>query len=110
MKIIGNRLCPAHGNAGGKVRVRAKHPTAFAALRVRIEMHNLTSRMHPRIGATGAGDRYGFIGDFRQTRFDRRLHTRRVSEPLPAVEIRPVVFNAQCNAHNVVPLKNKKAR
>ena len=63
VKVVTDGLHPGDTDIVGKIAVRTKQPAAVAALAVRVEMHNLTGRMHTGVGATGADDLDRFVGD-----------------------------------------------
>ena len=100
MEIVGDRLRPEHGDARRQVGTRAERPAARAALGVGIKMHDLAGRVHPGVGAPGAGDFDRLVGDLRQRSLDRGLRARTMAQPLPTVEIGAVVFDAECDAQN----------
>lgn len=61
-------------------------------------MHDLFERVNAGVGAAGAVNDHGMIGDPRQRGFQRSLHARHAGLCLPAVKVGAVVLDAQRDA------------
>lgn len=109
MKIVADMMRPHHADVVGEIAVETELPATIVAFIASIKMHNLAARMHARIGAAGANDFNGFVGDLGQSLFEPLLYAEARLLALPAVVRSPVVLNAECDA-NVLSLVVQQVR
>ncbi|EJX04930.1 hypothetical protein EVA_06962 [gut metagenome] len=93
MKIRGHDPSPMDRYAGRQQAVEPPHPVSFRPIRRRIKTHHLLRGMHPGIRPTGADRRRVHTQETLQRQFESGLDRRTVRLNLPAVKIRPPIFN-----------------
>jgi len=84
VKSQGHFTRPLQRDGGRESGVGAQHPGAGSARRIRVEVDDLTGRMHAAVGAPGADRDHRFAGDEGERRLHRILDRRRVLLRLPA--------------------------
>ena len=100
VKLLRHLAGPAHAEIEREIGIATQHPRSHRAHGRRIEMHHLTDSMHSAIGSTSANRADRMIRHLGQRSFQAGLHG---SHPrtlgLPAPKSRPIVLNAQRDAH-----------
>ncbi len=84
MKILTDRLRPAHRHGGGQIGIDAAHPGRVRTFGTGVEMRDLAKRMHAGIGTPGAMHAYRFCCDLTQGAFDYVLNGFAIRLRLPA--------------------------
>ena len=97
MKLVVNRLCPAHANIFWQVGVGTSCPLARTALNIRIKMYNLRRSVNAGVGSAGADGAHWMCRYTRKCVFQRLLDgwhcTLRLQ--LPTVVVAPVIFERE---------------
>ena len=107
VKIVRHRAGPVQAQIGWQMGIAAKHPGAWRALRLGVEVHHLAETMHAGIGASGTDHAHRMIGDPRQRPLQTGLHrayTRALS--LPTAKAAAVILHADRHAHSSSPNEN----
>ena len=101
MKIGADRMHPAHGNGVGEKGIYAAHPGGEWPAYRRIEMNDLSGRMHARICSPSTNDFDRHASNLLQRRFERVLHGVSTGLRLPAAKSAPVILNTQSKPHRL---------
>jgi hypothetical protein len=94
MEFIGYRLRPGNSNIVREVGVRTQQPTTLRSFAIGFKMHHLAGSVHTGIGAAGANNVDGFVGNTTERGFYVFLNTVAGALPLPAVIRGSVVLDA----------------
>lgn len=87
--------------------VGAEHPIPFSAFRVAVEMNHLAATMDAGIRSAGTVHDHRMVGDPTQRCFNALLYGRRLALALPAIKLRPIVFNPGGQAHGISTIQRR---